>query len=70
MGGRAGKARITDDKRRIVLFFGFEYVQQRHRMRFGRVASNQEDRLGVVNIIVAVSHGTVAPCVGHTGNRC
>ena len=69
MGGRAGKARITDDKRRIVLFFGFENVQQGHRMRFGRIASNQEDRLGVMDVIVAVGHGTVAPCVGHTGNR-
>ena len=39
-------------------------------MRLCWIAANQEDRLGVMDVIIAVGHGAIAPCVGHTGHRC
>ena len=66
MGRRAGKARVTDDHRRVVLLLGFQQVQQGTGMRLGRVAADDEDRLGIVNVVVAVGHGAVAPCIGNT----
>ena len=38
-------------------------------MRLGRVATDHEDRFGVVDVVVAVGHGAVAPCVRNTRNR-
>ena len=66
----AGKARVTDDQRGVVLLFGFQDVQQRNRMGLGWVATNQEYSLGIVNVVIAVGHGAVAPCVCHPGHRC
>ena len=69
MGRRAGKARVADDQRRVVLLFGFQHVQQRDGVRLGRVAANDEDRFGIVDVVVAVGHGAVAPCVRNARNR-
>ena len=57
---------IDHDQRRIVLLLRLEHVLQRDRMRLGRVAADDQDRLGVVDIIVRVGHRTVAPGVGNT----
>ena len=43
-------------------------MQQGHRVRFGRVATYYKDRLAVVDIVIAVGHGTVAPRVRNTCN--
>ena len=64
----AGKARITHDQGRVVFFLRFQQVQQGNRVRFGRVTTDYKDRLAVVDIVVAVGHGTVAPCVGYARN--
>jgi len=37
-------------------------------MRLGRVAADDKDRLGVVDVIVAVGHRAIAPGVCNTGN--
>ena len=68
MGRRAGKARVADDQRRVVLFLGFQQVLKRHGVRLGGVAADDEDRLGVVDVVIAVGHGAVAPCVRNTRN--
>ena len=68
MGRRAGEARVTNNKWRVVLFLGFQDVQQRHRMRLGRVAPDNENGLGIVDVVVRVGHRTVAPGVGYTGD--
>ena len=66
MGRGAREARVADDQRRVVLLLGLQHVQQRDGMRLGRVAADDEDGLGIVDVVVAVGHGAVAPCVGHT----
>jgi hypothetical protein len=38
-------------------------------VRLGRVAADDEDRAGIVDVVVGVGHGAVAPCVRNTGNR-
>ena len=65
----ARKPRIADDQRRIVFFLGFQKMQQRHRMRFGRVSADQKDRPRIVNVVVGVCHRSVAPGVGNTCDR-
>ena len=57
---------IDHDQRRVVLLLRLEYVLQRDRMCLGRVAADDQDRFGVVNIIVRIGHCTVAPGVGNT----
>ena len=69
MGGGARETRVADNQRRVVLFLGFEKMQQRHRVRFRRVTTDQEDRFRVVDIVVRIGHRTVAPGVGYAGNR-
>ncbi len=69
MGRRAGKARVADDQRRVVFFLGFQDVQQRDGVRLSRVAANHKDRLGIVDVVVGVGHGAVAPCVRNARNR-
>ena len=69
MRGGAGEARVADNQRRVVFFLGFEKMQQRHRVRFRRVTTDQEDRFRVVDIVVRIGHRTVAPGVGYAGNR-
>ena len=69
MGCRTGKARVTDDHRRIVLLFRLQQVKKRNRMGFGRVAANDEYRPGIVNVVIGVCHRSVAPGVGNTCNR-
>ena len=45
-------------------------MKERNRVRLGGVAADDEDGPRVVNVVVAVGHGAVAPCVGYAGNRC
>ena len=66
----SGETRITNDQRRVVLFFGFQNMEQRYRVRFGRVTTDDKDRFRVMDVIVAVGHGAVAPCICNTCNRC
>ena len=68
MGGRAGKARVTHDNGGVVLLFGAQQVQQGHRVCLSRVTADDEDRFRVMDIVVAVGHGAVAPCVRNTRN--
>ncbi len=65
----AGVARIDDDHRRIILFLGLEDVLQCDRMRLGRVGTDQQYRLGKVDIVVRVRHRTVTPGIGYPGYR-
>ena len=44
MGRGAGETRIDDHDRCVVLFLGLEDMLQRHRMRLGRVGTDQQDR--------------------------
>ncbi len=69
MGCGARETWVANDQWRVVLLFRAQEVQQRNRVRFGRVAADHEDRPTVVDIVVAVGHGAVAPCVCHTRNR-
>ena len=38
-------------------------------MRFGRIAAEEEQRLRVADVGVAVGHRAVAPGIGYAGNR-
>ena len=69
MRGGTGETRIDHNQRRIVAFRGMEDMLQGDRMCLGRVAADDQDRLAVVNIIVGIGHGTIAPGVGDTGYR-
>ncbi len=69
VGGGAGEARIDDDERSAVMLLGAQHVLHRHRMRLGRVAADDHQRLGVLDVVVAVGHGAVAPCIGDAGDR-
>jgi hypothetical protein len=61
--GGSCEARVADDERRIVLLLGLEQVLQRHRMRLGRIAADEEHRLRLHDVVVGVRHGAVAPRV-------
>ena len=69
MGCGTGESWVTYDHRCVVLFFRFEDMQQRHRMRFGWVTPDQEDRFRLVNIVVGVGHRTVTPGIRYTCHR-
>ncbi len=65
MRSRAREPRIDDDQRRLGALVGTEHVQQRHRMRLGGIAADDEHRLAVVHVVVGVGHRAVAPGVGY-----
>ena len=69
MCGCAGEPRVAHDHGGVVLLFRFEQVEKRHRVRLGRVAADDEDGLGVVDVVVRVRHRTIAPGVCNTGHR-
>ena len=71
VGMRSGarETRIDDDQRCIVAFRGTEHVLHGYRVCLGWVATDDQDRLAVMNIIVGVGHGTVAPGIGDAGDR-
>ncbi len=64
-----GQPRIGDDEVRAIELLAFEQVLQRHGMRFRRIAAEEEQRLGVADVGVAVGHRAVAPGIGYAGNR-
>ncbi len=53
---------------RVVLLLGLQQMLQRDRMRLGRIAADQEDRLRLHDVVVGVRHRAVAPGVGDTGD--
>ena len=67
--GGAREARIADDHRRVVLLLGLEQVLQRHGMRLGGVAADEEHRLRLHDVVVGVRHGAVAPRVRDARDR-
>src|SRR5918996_5846338 len=69
VGRGAGEARVADDQRCVVLLLGLEDVRQRHRMRLGGVAADEQHRARVVHVVVAVGHAAIAPGVRHTRDR-
>ena len=66
---RAGEAGIDDDQVRLVDFLAAQHVLQRNRMGLGGIAADDQDRLGVMDVVVAVGHGAVAPCVRNARDR-
>jgi hypothetical protein len=68
VGSGPGEPRIDDDERRVVALLAAEDVLQRDGMGLRRIATHDEDGLGVVDVVVGVGHGTVAPGVGDTGH--
>ena len=66
---RPGEARIDDDDVRAVGLLARQDVLERDRMRLGRVRPHEDDGLGVADVVVAVGHGAVAPCVRHSRDR-
>ena len=68
MRRRAREARIDHDQLGAALL-GVQQVQHRHGMRLGRIAAEQEDRLGVVDVVEAIGHRPVAEGAGDAGNR-
>ncbi len=69
MRRRPRQARIGDDEVRPVELLAFEQMLQRHRMRLGGIATEEEQRLGIADIGVAVGHRAVAPGIGYAGDR-
>ena len=68
MGGRSRETRVGDNEVRPVQFLPFEQVLQRHRVRLGRIAAEEEQRLGIADVGVAVGHRAVAPGIGYAGD--
>ena len=68
MGRGAGEARVDDDQRRVVALLAAEDVLQRDGVGLRRIAAHDEDGLGVVDVVVGVGHGAVAPGVGDAGH--
>src|SRR6056297_1006850 len=68
MRRRAGKARVANDEGRVVFFLGLQHMQQAYGMSLGGIAADNEDRLGIVDVVIAVGHGTVAPCIRNAGH--
>ncbi len=46
-----------------------EDVLQRNRVRFGRVGTDHQYRLGKVNIVVGIGHSAIAPGIRYTCDR-
>ncbi len=67
--GRARQAGIDDNEVRPLQLLAFEQVLQRHRMRLGRIAAHDHERLGIADVVVAVGHRAVAPGIGYAGDR-
>ena len=68
MRRRAREARIDHDQLGAVLL-GVQEMQHRDGVRLGRIAAEQEDRLGVVDVVEAVGHRPVAEGAGDAGDR-
>ncbi len=64
----AREARLDDDEVRPVDLLADQQVLQRHRMGFGRIAAHDDQRLGVLDVVVAVGHRAVAPGIGNPGD--
>ena len=64
----ARHARVDDDDVRAVELLAFEDVLQRHRMRFGRIAAQDQHGLGIADVVEAVGHRAVAPGIGEAGD--
>ncbi|MGY3122396.1 hypothetical protein ACVWXQ_006333 [Bradyrhizobium sp. S3.14.4] len=60
---------IDHDHVGAVELLAFKNVLQRNRMGLGRIATHQQDGLGVADVVVAVGHRAVAPGIGYTGDR-
>ena len=65
---RAGEARIATIRCAAVDLLPAG-VLHRDRMRLGRVRADEDDRLGVADVVVGVGHGAVAPGVGDARDR-
>ena len=66
LGGRAGETRV-DHNHLAAVFLGMQHVQHADRMRLSSVRANVQRALAVLHVVVGVGHGTITPCVGHTG---
>ena len=62
------EARVANDDGCVVFFLRLQDVKQRNRVRFCGVGADHEDRFGVVDVVVRVRHGAVAPCVRNTSH--
>ncbi len=69
LGRGAGEARVNNDDLAAVLLFGGKQVEHGNRMRLCGIRTDVQRCLRIAHVVVAVGHGAVAPCVGHTGHR-
>ena len=69
MGRGPREARVANDQRRIVLLLRLQEMEERDRMRFRRVAPDQEDRPRIMDVVVGVGHCAIAPGVRDTCDR-
>ena len=67
MGGGSREARVRHDHLGAVLLRPQD-VLHRHRVRFSRVAADEEHRPGVVHVVVRVRHRPVAPGIRYPGH--
>lgn len=61
-------ARIHNNHVGSVELFALKNVLQRDWMCLGGIPSHEQYCLGAADIVVAVRHGAVAPCVGYASN--
>ena len=66
MSRRTRETWVANNNWCVVLLFCFQQMKQGHRVCLSRISTNNEDCFGVVDIIIAISHGAVAPCVCYT----
>jgi hypothetical protein len=65
---RARHPRIHDDHVRAVELFAFQHMLQRHGVRLGWIAAQDQHGLGVTDIVEAVGHRAVDPGIGQAGD--
>ncbi len=69
LGGQFGKTRVHHHDRRVVCFLGMQNMLHGHRMRLRCVRTDKNHALGMPDIIQAVGHCPVTPCIGDTCHR-
>src|SRR6202011_4506387 len=61
--------RVADNEIRAVELLALEQMLQRDRGGLGRIAAQEEQRLGIADVVEAVGHRAVAPGIGYAGDR-
>ena len=71
IGNRRGarEARIDDDQLGAVLDLRLDHPFEAARVRFGGIATHDDNHVGILDVLPGVRHRTATECWGQTGHR-